>query len=731
LPEKKIPRLGPGHRARRFARRAAPFLVLLFAAAAQSAQRTDASGWLARAGLAAPEQAALADSLRAAGFRPLSIDLYGDAASPACASTWTRERGQEWIWLQGLSAARLRDTLESLSRRGFRPRNLSATGPDTSASVFAAVLEKDSTPALALMNLDQEAFRAACDSAQRNHGILAWADAYGTAEHPFFAGIWKRNDAGIPWNYSLGDAAEALPAKMDAFAPVWVRPSLLVPVPGGRFFTLWEENSIGPWSYRAGVDAQSLGRIMAGEERKGLHPFCLSGSPDGKTSFTFLAAGRSDPNPKRWSVTGPAAEGLSPFDEYMRNLMQSNQVRAGSLAIVKDGRLVFAHGYTWAEGDYPVTQPGSLFRVASCSKPLTSMLLHRALRESGMPGAALTLQEKILGLLKPKDAAAPADPRFADVTVDDLLTHSGGWARSRENPDPVFNDYPLGSEIRNRLPEAKQDFLSYMLRQPMQFAPGSKSVYANFGFFLLGRLIETLPMNIGKSYEQIAEETLFKPLGLTRPRFGGSLMKDRLEGEVLYHTRTPYLQRGREAGGPPWVPGAYGDFDVRNMDAAGAWVLGAPDYAKVLASFDLGEADPLLPPKGIATMWTSPHGSKYLRGWFSVKVDDGAGRLVEGRWHNGLFPGTSTLVFHLPGKYSFVLFLDRDIAPPLTGEKNGRELCGLASAVARWPETDLFPSQGIAPFPHPGSKDGFIGEASGSEAWRSNPSGPLATDRVR
>ena len=59
--------------------------------------------------------------------------------------------------------------------------------------------------------------------------------------------------------------------------------------------------------------------------------------------------------------------------------MQRHQVRAGALAIGRAGRLVFARGYTFAEPGYPVTEPHSLFRVASCSKVLTATAVHREL----------------------------------------------------------------------------------------------------------------------------------------------------------------------------------------------------------------------------------------------------------------------------------------------------------------------------------------------------------------
>lgn len=669
-----------------------------------------------------------ADSMRTRGYRMASVDLYGTPERPKYAIAWDRAPGPAWICLPASPAEGFASAMQQWADRGFFPALITAQGNDGRSARFAAVLEKDSTPTVALIGLDAARFVSICDSAQRNSSILAWADAYGTPEHPLFAGVWKRNREGTHWNYSLGDDTASVREKMDAFARVWVRPSLLTPLPGGRWFTLWQENSVGSWAAHPYLGAADAGAALDSETARGLHPSRLQALPgEGEAAaFSALVTVADRPLPRHWKVAGPASPSLSDFDAYMQSLMQAYGVRAGALAMAHDGKLVFAHGYTWAEDAYPQTAPNSVFRVASCSKPLTSMVLHRMLREAGGPRTDLSLKEKILSLLRRGGSDAerrdPADARFGDITVDQLLTHSGGWARSRENPDPVFNDYPAGSAIRRALPASRHDFLDYMLGRPLQFAPGSRSVYDNFGYFLLGRIIESLPPGLGHSYESVATEMLFKPLGLSRPRFGGSRFEERSQGEVLYHTKVPYLQRDPE-GATAWVPGGYGDFDLRNMDAAGAWLLSAPDYAKVLASFDLGEDDPILKPQAVATMWSraavaglpgfpvlgaggaraaggAGNGmqDRFLRGWFATTVTDAKGDTLVAKWHNGLFPGSSTLVFYRPDKWSFALFLNQDIPPQLGGDTQGKELSRLADAVAHWPEADLFPEMGIPAF---------------------------------
>lgn len=658
-----------------------------------------------RLGLTAVGHARAADSLKRLGYRPLTLDAYGDPAAPRFASAWIRRGGPAWTLFHGISGAALGDSLAAWSRKGRRPLMLAALGAERGES-FAAVVAADTQAHWTLPALDRAAFRKACDSAQRAGYRPAWVDAYGSAEDPHgvrFACIFERNLPAVPWNYSLGDDAESLEGKAATFAPVWVRPSGVVPLPGGKLLTLWQEGSVGPWTLRAAVPAAEAAALLAADAAGGRHPLVLSGTRrGGEDAFTVLSAGRAAALPRGFTVTGPESPGLEAFDAYVERLMRAHQVRAGALAMVKDGRLVLAKGYTYAEAGYPLTQPNSLFRAASCSKPLTSMAIHRMLDEGGEGGGRLSLREKVLSRLVP--GGVPADRRFSDITVDDLLSHSAGWERSPQNPDPVFNDYPAGHAIRKRLPAAAGDFLSYMLGQPLQFAPGSRSSYANFGYFLLGRILGTLPHGFGRTYEEAMAALVFKPLGLSRPRLGGSLLAERQAGEVLYHTRYPYLQRGREPGGPAWVPGAYGDFDLRNMEAAGAWVLAATDFAKVLASFDLGEHNPVLRPEAVRTMWAPPHDPRYLRGWFATRLGrkQAPGRPAPedsvAKWHNGLFPGTSTLVYYRPDRWSFALFLNRDIAPHLTGDAQGRELGRLADQVEAWPERDLFPEMGIQAF---------------------------------
>ena len=63
------------------------------------------------------------------------------------------------------------------------------------------------------------------------------------------------------------------------------------------------------------------------------------------------------------------------FDDAMQAFMTQANVRGGTLALIKEGRLVYERGYTYDASQTLPIEPTSLFRIASCTKPLTSLAI--------------------------------------------------------------------------------------------------------------------------------------------------------------------------------------------------------------------------------------------------------------------------------------------------------------------------------------------------------------------
>jgi N-acyl-D-amino-acid deacylase len=171
----------------------------------------------------------------------------------------------------------------------------------------------------------------------------------------------------------------------------------------------------------------------------------------------YKAAPAPDYNPERPPRTGPANADLASFDEMMERFVRENEVPGAALAVAKDGRLVYARGFGYADptAKTPV-QPRARFRIASISKPITAAAILR-LVEMGK----LRLDDCAFDLL---DLHAPPDqtedPRLRKITVRQLLARHGAAGRTRAR-------YPLhdGPEARLR-PGQPLRLLQFRLLRP-------------------------------------------------------------------------------------------------------------------------------------------------------------------------------------------------------------------------------------------------------------------------
>jgi CubicO group peptidase (beta-lactamase class C family) len=187
---------------------------------------------------------------------------------------------------------------------------------------------------------------------------------------------------------------------------------------------------------------------------------------------------RADPD------TAPFAS----FDREVEAFMTARKVPGGALAVVKDHRLVYARGYGWADREkkVPVT-PESLFRIASVSKPITGLAVVK-LAEQGR----LNLDARAFDLVRldPPKSKEP-DPRLARITVRQLLHHTGGWDRDKSF-DPMFRPILIAKALKETAPAGPASVIRYMMGEPLDFDPGTRFVYSNFGYCVLGRIIERL-----------------------------------------------------------------------------------------------------------------------------------------------------------------------------------------------------------------------------------------------
>jgi len=374
--------------------------------------------------------------------------------------------------------------------------------------------------------------------------------------------------------------------------------------------------------------------------------------------------------PRVWHQAGPDVPELSVFDKTMKDFMISQKVSAGSLAITYQGRLVFARGYTWSKADSPATEPTSLFRIASLSKPITSAGIFKLIEDK-----QLSLDDRVIDILPfgTPEGQTP-DPNLGKVTILHLLEHLGGWDREKAF-DPMFADRKISKALGSPLPITQADIITFMNGRPLQYEPGTKYAYSNYGYCLLGRVIE---QKTGLSYEDYIKRFVLLPLGITRMQIGHSNLEDRTPGEVTYEAKKESV---------------YGAFNLENMDSHGGWIASAPELARFAASFDKPSDSPILSATSIETIFSLPAtiarekykpGDYYYACGWEVR-DYGNGRL--NTWHTGSLPGCYTFMARWSnGVNCVVLFNKRGDG----FDKIDPQLWNAVKSVSNWPDHDLF-----------------------------------------
>jgi N-acyl-D-amino-acid deacylase len=405
--------------------------------------------------------------------------------------------------------------------------------------------------------------------------------------------------------------------------------------------------------------------------------------------FAALGVGALIPLLARAGETDAVA---AAFDREVEGFMAARAIPGGALAVLKDGRLVYARGYGWADRERQIrVRPDSLFRIASVSKPITAAAVLQLIENK-----ALDLDARAFPFLKlePLQGKKP-EPRLARIAIRQLLQHTGGWDRERSG-DPMFRATAIARAANVPSPPGARDVIRYMLGRKLDFDPGQRCVYSNFGYCVLGRIIEEVT---GRHYEAFVQEKVLAPIGIREMRIGRSLDSKQADNEVRYYARENESAKSVFDQGPRKVPLPYGGFCLEAMDAHGGWLASVVDLARFAAAFDEHAPHSLLKPETIRVMQARPpapvsrkrDGS--LEEWFygcgwAVRPVGAQGKV--NCWHAGSLPGTATLLVRRWDGLSWAaLFNQRSEDKKLPDSAIDPALHRAADAVLAWPTRDL------------------------------------------
>ena len=382
-----------------------------------------------------------------------------------------------------------------------------------------------------------------------------------------------------------------------------------------------------------------------------------------------------------WRDSGTAlSDDLTILDDTMKKFMTEKKISAGALAVTYKSRLMLAKGYSWSAEDAQPITPDSLFRIASISKPITATAVLHMVEEG-----KLRLDEKVVDVLDmtPQEGKK-IDPRLKEVTILHLLQHLGGW-----NMDttfcPMFQDKRIAKKLKVDLPITQANIITYMTGRKLQHDPGSKYVYSNYGYCLLGRVIEK---RSGMDYEKYVQSQILHPLGITQMRLGRNLPEHRAPGEVRYEPSWVSYFTNIPSGSDP-----YG-LNIENMDSHGGWIASAAELVRFASAFDEPSKCPILSAATIEQMFALPQNISpsdyhpgdpyYACGWL---VRD-FGKDQRTTFHGGQLPGTFATMARLKEGINLVILFNKIGEEFLSSA--GPSIGKAVATIEEWPEGDLF-----------------------------------------
>ena len=249
-------------------------------------------------------------------------------------------------------------------------------------------------------------------------------------------------------------------------------------------------------------------------------------------------------------------------DEYIRSEMQAQQIPGVALAVIKDGKMVIARGYGFANVEHQVpVKPETIFQSGSTGKQFTATAVMMLVEEG-----KLNLDDKITKYF-------PDGPEaWRNITVRHMLTHTSG-----------MTDYPEDFDLRR---DYTEDELYQRIKTiPLAFQPGEKWSYSNLAYVMLGILIHKIS---GKFYGDFLQERIFKPLDMSTARIIN-------EADIVPNRAAGYRVVNGQIKNQNWVS------PTLNTTADGALYLTIYDMAKWDAAL---YTEKLLKKSSLEQMWT-------------------------------------------------------------------------------------------------------------------------------
>lgn len=608
-----------------------------------------AQDWVARHALSATAYQSEVDKWIAKGYRISEVSGYGNNGQDNYAAIFEKiPNSPAWVARHGLNATQYQQEVNKWVGQGYRPVQVSGyvAGGNTK---YAAIFEKSANAPgwVARHGLNATQYQQEVNKWVGQGYYLTDVSGYTVNNQDYYTAVFEKPTNIPAWVARHGLTADQYQTEFNKWTGQGYR---LKKVSGyslngqARFAAIFEKSGSGAWAARHNMTAQQYQDEFDRFYYMGYRPVWVNGyTVNNKDYYAAIWESRN----------GFDMGELNDVDALVKKFMQDYKAPGASLAIAKDDRLVLAKTYGYADKERnELMAPRHRLRIASLSKPITATAIMKLVEQG-----KLKLSDKVFGtgsVLGTTYGTQPYKKWITDITVQHLLEHlGGGW--TNDGNDPMFKNVTMNHS----------QLITWTLdNQALKTEPGTSYAYSNFGYCVLGRIIEK---KTGQPYDTWVKNNVLDNCGVNNMEIGGNTLAQRKANEVKYYdTEDPYASY----------------MNVKRMDSHGGWIATPVDLVRFLVRVDkfTPKAD-ILKEATLTTMYTAPAVSTgYAKGWSVNKWDN--------YWHGGSLPGEQSIMVRTSGGYCWALIVNTRTNN--IGGAMDKLMWDINGAIKKWPSFDLF-----------------------------------------
>jgi CubicO group peptidase (beta-lactamase class C family) len=615
-----------------------------------------AVAWVARHGLTGAQYQSEFNRWTAApyGLRPTCVSAYQEGGQARLAVVFQKVSGPDWSAAHLMTAAQFDQANTGLDAQHFQPVFLSCVNIGGTRYYNALWEYQPRVETITRLGLTRSGLASQNLTLAASGYALNYVTTFTDGAADGYAAIWVRGASSTEVRYALTG-----PAFQTAFNDLTSQGYRLVDTTTSmegsteRYTGVFRRPFGSAWYSYAAVSAANYQGETWNAYYQGFRPTFVSVfNENGAPRFNAV-----------WTDNGgPGSAVTQPIANALQSYMNTNGIPGLSLAIARQGRLVYAKGFGLADqsaGEW--VHPHHRFRIASVSKPITATAIMR-LRDEG---AISSLNQTVFGsaaLLGTQYGTLAYSSGEKAITLSHLLHHASGWTT-----DGVLWNNAYGTD--------HAAILGWQLDNAgLSYTPGFGYQYQNIDYIAAGRVIEQLS---GKTYEQFVQDDVLAPCGITQMELGNQTLAGRKANEVVYY---------QPGGGDPYVT-----ISPRRMDANGGWIARPLDLLLLLRRIDGSDANTdIISSARFADMHTGSLSNATY----------GTGLILGASWwgHNGAMDGTISFLVHRNDGFDFAVTCNTRPAKDNFCFTLKGAIDTLLNSIptSGWPEYDLFPSYNLA-----------------------------------